>query len=80
MDDFFNVFFIALIPAALLFGLVVLIRFCARDARRRGKSPLWVVLAAVFFFPWGLIAWLIFRPQPLDNRPLRLGPEDHQLR
>jgi hypothetical protein len=51
-----------------VFGLLALmIKACADDARRRGKSPVWVVLAAVFFFPWGLIAWLLFRPEPIDS-------------
>jgi hypothetical protein len=42
------------------------------DARRRGKSPVLVCVAAIFFFPWGLIAWLVFRPNPLDGRRFRL--------
>jgi cytochrome c oxidase assembly factor CtaG len=46
--------------------LVVAIRACAADARRRGKSPLLVTLMVLFFFPLGLIAWLVFRPGPLD--------------
>jgi hypothetical protein len=62
-----------------IFCLVVTIKFCGEDARRRGKSPVWVTLAAVVFFPWGLIAWLLFRPEPLDGGdlpPFRL--EDHR--
>jgi len=47
--------------------LVVAIRACAADARRRGKSPLLVTLAVIFFFPLGLLAWLLFRPERLDG-------------
>jgi uncharacterized membrane protein YhaH (DUF805 family) len=43
------------------------IALAARDARRRGKSPWLVSIACVFFFPWGLIAWLVFRPDPIDR-------------
>jgi hypothetical protein len=25
-----------------------------------------VCIAVLFFFPWGLVAWLIFRPDPID--------------
>ena len=49
----------------LIFGiaiLVLVINWCIVDARLRGKSSLLVVIAVVFFFPWGWIAWLIFRP------------------
>jgi hypothetical protein len=33
-----------------------------KDAMSRRKSPLLVVIAVVFFFPFGLIAWILFRP------------------
>jgi len=65
----------------LLVVLALTIRACVIDARRRGKSPLLVTIAVIFFFPWGLIAWLLFRPDPLDpstgNRLFRL--EDHRV-
>lgn len=64
-------FLLVAIVGALLLALIAYVRFCVRDARRRGKSPVWVVLAAVLFFPWGLIAWLIFRPRPLDAASIR---------
>jgi hypothetical protein len=44
------------------------VRAAMRDARRRGKSPVLVAIACVFFFPWGLVAWLIFRPDPIQTR------------
>jgi hypothetical protein len=42
------------------------VKACVADARRRGKSPLLVTLAVFFFFPLGLILWLLFRPEPID--------------
>ena len=50
----------------ILAGLAVLcayILWAIRDASRRRKNPLLVLIAVVFFFPFGLIAWLLFRPQ-----------------
>ncbi|MBZ5583555.1 MAG: hypothetical protein LAQ30_15375 [Acidobacteriia bacterium] len=51
-----------LATALLLFVAVVLILWAIKDAMSRRKSPLLVVIAVVFFFPVGLIAWLLFRP------------------
>ena len=44
----------------LLMAMIVV--WATSDARRRGKSPVLVLIAVVFFFPFGLIAWLLFRP------------------
>jgi hypothetical protein len=53
----------------LFLGILGLgIALAARDAERRGKSPWLVSIACIFFFPWGLIAWLVFRPEPIDRR------------
>ena len=52
--------------ALFLVIFVTVILFCIHDARRRGKSAILVILAVVFFFPFGLIAWLLFRPEPID--------------
>ncbi|MGE9266611.1 MAG: hypothetical protein ACQKBY_00835 [Verrucomicrobiales bacterium] len=53
----------------LVFILVCLLvwawKWATQDALKRGKSPFAVFLAVVFFFPWGLIAWLTFRPEIL---------------
>lgn len=66
----------AIVFVLLIVALAVTIRACVADARRRGKSPLLVTVAVIVFFPWGLIAWLLFRPRPLDDagarRPFRL--------
>jgi cytochrome bd-type quinol oxidase subunit 2 len=52
---------------ATFLALVILfwayIVWAASDARRRGKSALFVCIAVTFFFPFGLIAWLLFRPR-----------------
>jgi hypothetical protein len=42
---------------------------------RRGKSPWLVSIACVFFFPWGLVAWLLFRPGRIDR-----GKDEFELK
>ena len=67
------VWFFALSPFVLALFLVP---WSVADAKLKGKSPLLVSLAVVLFFPWGLLAWLVFRPHPIDptnpKRPFRL--------
>jgi hypothetical protein len=67
------VWFFVLSPFVLALFLVP---WSVADAKLRGKSPLLVSLAVVLFFPWGLLAWLVFRPDPIDptntKRPFRL--------
>ena len=68
-----------------LVSLIIVVAWSARiaaiDARRRGKSPLLVCLMVIFFFPIGVIAWLLFRPDPIDpdgnGRKFRI--EDHRI-
>lgn len=61
------------IVAALIVSCLFLVvpfltvKACVEDARSRGKSPLLVTLVIFFFFPLGLILWLLFRPGPLDG-------------
>jgi hypothetical protein len=50
-----------------------------RDAERRGKSPVLVAIACVLFFPWGLVAWLIFRPDPIDKGKDGFELEDYRV-
>lgn len=72
------VWFFLLSPIILALFLVP---WSVKDARLRGKSPLLVALAVVLFFPWGLLAWLVFRPEVINpagpNRPFRL--EDYRV-
>ncbi len=56
-------FLVAAVVAIFVLG----IRIAVRDAKRRGKSPLLVCIACVLFFPWGLVAWVLFRPDPIDK-------------
>lgn len=67
----------ALLFAVALFVFVAYINWAAHDATRRRKSPLLVLIAVVLFFPFGLLAWLLFRP-PIPAAPLappRYKPE-----
>jgi hypothetical protein len=82
MDDIANLLAKSLAILILAFVLVVLamtIRVIADDARKRGKSPVLVVLLCLLSFPLGIIIWLIFRPAPLppDKQPFRL--EDRRV-
>ena len=43
-----------------------------RDASRRGKPPLLVLILVLFFSPFGLIAWFLFRP-PVVPQPSYKG-------
>lgn len=68
-----------LVIGILLIGFALLLRATASDARRRGKSPLLVILLILISFPLGLIVWLLFRPEPIesDSPPFRL--KDHRI-
>ena len=71
--------------SGLIFGIIAIVVFfgvlylasnwCIRDATHRGKSPTLVSIAVILFFPWGLIAWLLFRPDIIDpqERPFKLS-------
>jgi hypothetical protein len=54
-------------------------KVAANDARRRGKSPVLVWIACVLFFPWGLVAWVLFRPDPIDKGKSGFELEDYRL-
>jgi protein-S-isoprenylcysteine O-methyltransferase Ste14 len=53
--------------AILCAVFVVTVRFTARDAMRRGKSPWLVSALVILFFPVGLLLWFAFRPNPRDS-------------
>ena len=67
MEDFLQFIGILLVAAFAVTLAVLIMAWCANDAHRRGKSGLLVFIAVFFFFPWGWIAWLIFRPDPIDR-------------
>lgn len=77
MSDSASALFIRFLLLIGLLALIGIVRFCVADAKLRGKSPLLVSLAALFFFPWGLFAWLVFRPEAIYRKQFRL--EDHQV-
>lgn len=81
MDSPLNILLMLAFAAFLVVLLGVTIGACITDARRRGKSPVLVCVAVILFFPWGLVAWLLFRPDPMDGasgqRRFRL--ENHRL-
>ncbi len=55
--------FKAVLSSGLLLALgTMLVIWAINDAMNRRKSPMSVVIAIVFFFPLGLVAWLLFRP------------------
>ena len=72
MNDLWSYFWsylavvISLVTFLGILGWIVWV--CALDARRRGKSPFLVCLLVFVSFPLGLILWLLFRPEPLNER------------
>ena len=68
-----------LFACTVLFAFIILVRAIAIDARRRGKSPVLVILLVLCSFPLGFIAWLLFRPEPVGpgRPPFRL--EDRRV-
>jgi hypothetical protein len=56
-----------------LTAFVFYIRWIGNDAYHRGKSPYIVLFVVLFFFPVGLLGWLLFRPPLLHEA--RGGPQ-----
>jgi hypothetical protein len=82
MDEISSLLAKSLAILLLAFVLVVIamtIGAIADDARRRGKSPVLVVLLCLLLFPLGIILWLIFRPAPLPPNQQRFRLEDRQV-
>jgi hypothetical protein len=67
MHDAFAIFLGLIFFVLVCVVLGIAIRACIDDANRRGKSPLLVCVAVILFFPWGMVAWLVFRPPPIDG-------------
>lgn len=79
VDSIFAKFLAVFALALFLFLLLFLVRICVSDARRRGKSPLLVVLLCVLCFPLGSLVWLVFRPNQLERRRApRIKPADRE--
>jgi hypothetical protein len=73
-----NLIQVLIVNVVFLILLFLTVKACVADARRRGKSPLLVILAVFLCFPLGLILWLLFRPEPVDGaRQFRLS--DHRF-
>jgi hypothetical protein len=79
VNDFLSIVVPLLIAAVFIGMLLFTLRFCVIDARRRGKSPLLVCLLVMISFPLGLIAWLLFRPEPTEGAGGSFRLEDHRL-
>ena len=56
-----------ILAACVLVALAVTVWVCAKDASRRGRSLFLVALLVIFFFPFGMFAWIIFRPEMKDR-------------
>ena len=74
MDRIFIYLWLLIPLGGFLALLVWTLRVCAADARRRGKSPLLVMLLVLCSFPLGLLLWLLFRTEPVngDGKKFRL--------
>jgi hypothetical protein len=66
MENMLPVFFYSTSGVLQVAIMTMIAAWVAMDAGRRGKSPALVFIAVMFFFPWGLISWLLFRPDPID--------------
>jgi hypothetical protein len=65
--------------AALLGFMWWTVQICAADARRRGKSPVWVTLLIFIAFPLGLLLWLVFRPEPIEGSDKSFRLENYRV-
>ena len=74
-----QVILVIIMTCILGFILAFAMRICISDARRRGKSPALVCIACLLFFPWGTLAWLVFRPDPKDGPGSGFSLEYHRL-
>lgn len=73
MDPGWNIILLILLMIIILTPIVVIAGWSINDARLRGKSPFVVCCAVLFFFPWGWIAWLLFRPSPVFQQQAACG-------
>ena len=69
MEEFLQT--ILLLVGIALYGTLMwmLVQWCIADAKLRNRSPIIVCCAVILFFPWGWIAWLVFRPDETGGSP-----------
>lgn len=75
----FQVLGVLFVTAIMCAVLGIGIKLATDDARRRGKSALLVSIACILFFPWGLVAWLVFRPDPIEDNREKFRLENHRV-
>jgi hypothetical protein len=63
-----STFLLVVLAALLMLSSIV---WAVKDARRRNKPPLFGLVAVLLFFPFGLLAWLLFRPPLTSGARLR---------
>jgi hypothetical protein len=66
-SNFGPILVIALVLLCMLTAIAWVTKLAVDDAKRRGKSTVLVCIACILFFPWGLVAWILFRPDPIDK-------------
>jgi hypothetical protein len=69
MRDALAIIVPGMIGLIILLAFAVAIGYCWNDAKRRGKPPLLVSLLVLCSFPFGLLVWLVFRPEPVAPPP-----------
>lgn len=79
MGDVLRFLGASFIICLLLAVAAFVIRACVVDARRRGKSPILVLLAVCLCFPLGLILWLLLRPKPIQRQRRQLHLDDYRV-
>lgn len=80
MNDFFWSYLSVSISLVVFLSILGwILRICALDAIRRGKSPFLVTLLVLVSFPLGLLLWLLFRPEPLSGGGTSFRLKDHRV-
>jgi hypothetical protein len=70
------------LPLILLAGAVLMIANVVwgfRDGRRRGRSGILVAMLVLWTFPMGVLLWLLFRPEIVEEQEPSEDP-DHELK
>ena len=70
------------LPLFLIAGTTLMIANVVwgfRDGRRRGRSGILVAMLVLWTFPVGVLLWLLFRPDVVEEPELSEDP-DHELK